>query len=140
MKNMNAHQQPHMSSRGFSAVELLATLFIAVVFLAAGYSLYGSIVTRSSQVRHRAQADNVAYDYLRRYEATVPVACVATNPVTNAAVPVSIAGDLPKPIVSVVITCPLSSVSLISKIKVTIKYTEGASQQNVEHEVYASVQ
>jgi Tfp pilus assembly protein PilE len=127
-------------SAGFSAVELLATIFIAVVFLSAGYSLYGAIVSRSAVTRHRAQADNIAYDYIRRYESTVPTACVTTTPLNNVVVPSSVAGDLGKPTVTVSITCPNNSITLLSKVKVVVNYVEGGVQRNVEHEVFAAIQ
>jgi Tfp pilus assembly protein PilV len=51
---------------GFSTVELLITLFVAAVFLAAGYQLYLVTVRDSGDVRQRARASAIAYDYLRR--------------------------------------------------------------------------
>ncbi len=140
MNTQKTSTPTHASIRGFSAIELLATLFIAFIFLAAGYSLYGAIVTRSAQTRHRAQADNVAYEYIRRYEATVGVSCVTTTPLNNVVVPASVAGDLGKPRVTVAITCPNGTVTLLSKIRVIVYYSEGGEQRNVEHEVFASVQ
>lgn len=127
------------SSKGFSAVELLVTLFVALLFLSMGYALYGTIVTASSQNRHRAQADNIAFEYLRRYEATALNPCVVSTPVNNVTVTGATAADLASPKVTVNITCPNSTVTLLSLVKVTITYQEGGSQRNVYHEVYASV-
>lgn len=129
----------HTSTKGFSAVELLVTLFVAFLFLSMGYTLYGTIVTASSQNRHRAQADNIAFEYLRRYEATATNPCIAATPVNNVTVTGTTAADLASPTVTVGITCPNSTVTLLSLIKVTITYQEGGTQRNVYHEVYASV-
>lgn len=129
----------HKSSKGFSAVELLVTLFIAFLFLSMGYTLYGTIVASSSQNRHRAQADNIAMEYLRRHEATVTNPCVAATPVNQAAVTGATGADLASPKVTVTITCPNSSVTLLSLVKVTVTYQEGGSERNVYHEVYASI-
>jgi prepilin-type N-terminal cleavage/methylation domain-containing protein len=137
---MNTPTSTNESIKGFSAVELLVTLFIAVIFLAAGYSLYGAIVSNSAATRHRAQADNIAYEYLRRYESTVTNPCVTTTPLNNAAVTGDSGIGLPSPTVTVNITCPNSTVTLLSLVKVTIGYKEGGSQRNVYHEVFASTQ
>jgi len=136
MKNNSTHK----STKGFSAIELLVTLFIAMIFLSIGYTLYGIIVNSSSVSRHKAQADNIAYEYLRRYEATVTNPCVQTNPVSNVAVTGATAADLASPTVTINITCPNSTVTLLSTVKVTVSYKEGGVQRNVFHEVFASAQ
>jgi len=128
------------SIKGFSAIELLVTLFIALLFLSIGYTLYGTIVTSSSTARHRAQADNIAFEYLRRYETTVTNPCIVTNPVNNVAVTGATAADLASPTVTVNITCPNGTATLLSLVKVTVLYKEGGVQRNVYHEVYASTQ
>jgi prepilin-type N-terminal cleavage/methylation domain-containing protein len=126
--------------KGFSAIELLVTLFIALLFLSIGYTLYGTIVTSSSVARHRAQADNIAFEYLRRYETTVTNPCIVTNPVNGVLVTGATAADLASPTVTVNITCPNSTATLLSLVKVTVLYKEGGVQRNVYHEVYASAQ
>jgi prepilin-type N-terminal cleavage/methylation domain-containing protein len=128
------------SMKGFSAIELLVTLFIALLFLSIGYTLYGTIVTSSSVARHRAQADNIAFEYLRRYETTVTNPCIVTNPVNNALVTGPTAADLAGPTVTVNITCQNSTATSLSLVKVTVLYKEGGVQRNVYHEVYASTQ
>jgi len=137
---MNKYIRKQESTRGFSAIELLVTLFIAILFLSIGYTLYGMIVTSSTTSRHRAQADNIAYEYLRRYEATVTNPCVTTTPVSGVAVTGNSAADLATPTVTVNITCPNSTVTLLSTVKVTVSYKEGGVQRNVFHEVFASAQ
>lgn len=126
------------TQKGFSAIELLVTLFIALLFLSMGYTLYGAIVTSSSTARHRAQADNITYEYLRRYEATVTSPCIVTTPVNNQPVTSGSAIDLGSPTVTVNISCPNSTVTAVSKVKVTVSYKEKGVQQNVFHEVFAS--
>ena len=128
------------NTQGFSAIELLVTLFIALLFLSIGYTLYGTIVTTSSTARHRAQADNIAFEYLRRYETTATNPCTTSTPVNGAAVTGPAALGLATPTVTVNITCPNSSATLLSLVKVTVLYKEGGVQRNVYHEVYASAQ
>ncbi len=55
------------SQRGFSAVELLITLFIGFLFIMMGYQLYSTIIASSGESRQRATANNIAYAELRKY-------------------------------------------------------------------------
>ena len=126
------------STKGFSAVELLVTLFVALLFLSMGYTLYGAIVTSSAQNRHRAQADNIAFEYLRRYEATATNPCVVSTPLNGVAVTGTSAADLASPAVTINITCPNGTLTSLSLVKVTVTYQEGGTQLNVYHEVFAS--
>lgn len=125
-------------SKGLTSVELLVTIFVAVMFLASGYALYLAIVTQSAGVRHRAQADNIAYDYLRRYESTVTNPCIASTPVNNVTLTEDSAIGLPTPTVTVAITCPNSSVTSVSNVTVTVGYTDRGTARSVRQEIYAS--
>ena len=126
------------SLTGFTTVELLVTLFVAAMFLAAGYMFYNAILLRSSEARWQSQADNIAYDYLRRYEALASVPCVANTPVNQEALTGDAASGLANPRVTVQVTCPISSLNRISKITVTVNYGQGGAPSYVRHEVYAS--
>lgn len=127
------------TTQGFSAVELLITLFVAALFLAAGYTLYDAIVGRSAEARQQAQADNIAYDYLRRYEATVTTPCAASTPVNRVAISGDQAEGLARPLVTVAISCPYgSSINRLSKVTVTVEYGDGGDQRSVTHEVLAT--
>ena len=68
---------------GFSAVELLITLFVAAGFLVAAYQLYNVILSDGGATHQRASIANVAYDYLRQYEANAPHICAANTPLEN---------------------------------------------------------
>jgi len=137
-KNLSTKTFLNRSTNGFSAIELLVTLFIAMLFLSMGYSLYGTIIQSSSQNRQRSQADNIAFEYLRRYEATVTNPCAVTTPLNNVAVTGATAADLASPTVTVNITCPNSTTTVMSRVKVTVAYIDGGSSRNVYHEVYAT--
>lgn len=132
--------EKHVStSSGFTAVELLITLFVAALFLAAGYTLYDAIINRSSEARQTAQADNIAYDYLRRYEATVAVPCAASTPLNRAALTGDAVLGLANPLVTVSVTCPFgSTLNRVSKVTVTIEYGDGGNPRSVQHEVLAT--
>jgi prepilin-type N-terminal cleavage/methylation domain-containing protein len=107
---------------GFSAVELLITLFIAALFLVAGYQLYNLILQDGGQTRAQSKANNVVYDYLKRYESFASNPCTATTPVNNEAIDVS---NLENVSITVAITCPYTASTSISKISVTINYNDG---------------
>ena len=138
MHTIHLNNKRTKGSKGFTAVELLITLFVAVAFLMAGYMLYGVILNRSTLARAEAQADNLAFSYLRQYEASVATTCIASTPLNNAAVTGDSANNLGTPTVTVQITCPISSVNRVSKIQVTIAYLNGGRSYNVQHEIYAS--
>jgi prepilin-type N-terminal cleavage/methylation domain-containing protein len=88
---------------GFTAVELLITLFVAAAFLVAGYQLYNVIIKDSGNTRAQARASNVAYDYMRRYSPSATNPCTAQTPLTDA--PISVAG-IGSATVTVAISCP----------------------------------
>jgi prepilin-type N-terminal cleavage/methylation domain-containing protein len=128
------------TNAGFTAVELLITLFVAALFLAAGYTLYDTILGRSSEARRMAQADNIAYDYLRKYEATVGTTCASSTPLNKVAITGDAAQGLANPFVTVQITCPNVDIPRVSKITVRIDYGEGGDAQYVRHDILASEQ
>lgn len=104
---------------GFTAVELLITLFVAAAFLVAGYSLYNVVIKDGGQTRAQSRASNVAYDYMRRYSASAAFPCVASTPVNNTSINVT---GLSAVTVLVNIECPKASLTSLSKITVTVTY------------------
>lgn len=91
---------------GFTAVELLITLFIAAAFLTSGYQLYSLIIKDGGETRMQARASNIAYDYLQRYKANVTNPCTEQAPETDSSIEVD---GLSNSTVSVSITCPYVS-------------------------------
>lgn len=124
---------PHIKEAGFSAVELLITLFIAAAFLATAYQLYTIIIEDGGNVRTQAKASNIAYDFLRRYTPN------ATNPCTQSTLNPAIAsGSLPSPSSATVnITCPGTlGTNTVSKVQVTILY--GSPAKQVIHAIFVT--
>ena len=74
---------------GFTAVELLITLFVAAAFLVSGYQLYALIIKDGGQTRSDARASNVAYDYMRRYSLSATSPCTTITPVNNSSITIS---------------------------------------------------
>ncbi len=116
---------------GFTAVELLITLFVAAAFLVSGFQLYNLIIKDGGQTRADARASNVAYDYLRRYATSAANPCVAATPVNNTAIAVS---GLSAVTVTVAITCPYAATTSISKVEVTVLYN--SPQQTMKYSTY----
>ena len=114
---------------GFSAVELLITLFIAAAFIATGYQLYSVILKSGGEANFRSRANNIAYDNLRRYSTQVTSPCTTVTPTPTPTIP-SNAG-ISNAAVSVTITCPYGSASPTSKVRVSVTY--GSPQQEVVH-------
>jgi prepilin-type N-terminal cleavage/methylation domain-containing protein len=118
---------------GFTAIELLITLFVAAAFLVAGYQLFSLVIKDGGQARAESRAGNVAYDYMRRY------APAATNPCTEqtplAASAVSIEG-LSNAQITVTITCPEFSVTSLSRVNVSISYN--TPQQTVNYSTFTN--
>lgn len=124
----------HMSQAGFSAVELLITLFIGVAFIGAGYQLYGISVKDGRDVRQRAQASSIAYSQLRTTAATVTNPCTTSS--SNIAVPSS--SGLINTTMTAAIGCPYGATSSVSSVTVTLAYGTDSPQKQVSHAIYAT--
>lgn len=124
---------------GFTAVELLATLFVAAVFLLSGYTLYNTIMSRSGDARQRVQADNIAFDYLRRYQSSATNPCTSSIPATKLPISSSAATNgLTNPTATVQVSCPNSAIPSLSLLTVIIEYQQGANKQQVRQELYVT--
>lgn len=104
---------------GFTIVELIITLFVAVAFLVSGYQLYNVIVKDGGQARAQSRASNVAYDYMRRYSASAAFPCAPSTPLNASSITVS---GLSAVAVTVAIACPQPSLTSLSEITVTVTY------------------
>ncbi|HRQ86882.1 MAG TPA: prepilin-type N-terminal cleavage/methylation domain-containing protein [Candidatus Saccharibacteria bacterium] len=116
---------------GFSAVELLITLFVAAGFLVAAYQLYNVILSDGGSTHQRASVSNIAYDYLRQYEAMVPETCDESTPVDNS--PINIEG-VGSATATVTYSCPVDDDASITKVEVAIEYD---NDEYVSYATYA---
>jgi len=118
---------------GFTAVELLITLFVAAAFLIAGYQLFTVVIRDGGQTRAESRAANVAYDYMRQYTASsTTIPCSPSTPLSNA--PITVDG-LSSPKITISITCPGSAAS-ISKVEAAISYN--VPTQTVKYATYSN--
>lgn len=114
---------------GFSAIELLITLFIAAAFLATGYQLYSVVLKSGVTSRSRALASNIAYDALRRYSAQATNPCTALTPTPLPTIPAN--SGITNAAITVTFSCPYGTTSPTSKLQVTVTY--GSSGGEVDH-------
>jgi len=121
---------------GFTIVELLITLFVAVAFLVSGYQLYNLIIKDGGQTRADARAASVAYDYMRQYSASVTSPCVAATPLGPTGSSVNV-GGLTNVTITVNITCPYTAVTSVSKVDIIVLYN--TPQQTMEYSTYVSL-
>jgi len=119
---------------GFSAVELLITLFIAVAFITTAYQLYSVVIQNGGDARSKAIANNIAYDNLRRYapQATNPCSNVTPSPAPT--IPAN--SGLEQGAITVTITCPYGTSLWLSQVKVTVTY--GMPQKEVVHALFVN--
>lgn len=125
---------PHRHQSGFTAVELLVALFVAVVFLAAGHQLYNAIIQDSGETRQRAKANNIAYNTLRWYADSAPGACTPSTEINNVLVTPDPEG-LTNVRRTVTYDCPQPSMPGLTRVVVRVTY--GANEQEVVHAMYA---
>lgn len=119
---------------GFTAVELLITLFVAAAFLVSGYQLYNLVIKDGGQTRAQARASNVAYDYMRRYSTVAANPCINSTPVNGEDLTVT---GLSAVTVNVEISCPYDNATSVSKIEVTVLYNN--PQKTVMYGTYVKI-
>jgi prepilin-type N-terminal cleavage/methylation domain-containing protein len=123
---------------GFSAIELLITLFVAAAFIMAGYQLYTIIIQDGGEARQKTTANNIAYDNLRRYSGQVAAKCVAKTIDLSSSIPADsgLAGSNNSLVVN--FTCPYGPSSSVTKVTATLKYGTSTPKQEVTHAAYVT--
>lgn len=122
---------------GFSAVELLITLFIAAIFVATGYQLYSVIISNGNEANQRSVASTIAYDNLRRYAPQATNPCTTVTPTPTPTIPSN--SGLTNATITVTINCPYGiagSGGTVAKVQVSVKYA--TPQQEVIHAIYVN--
>jgi len=104
---------------GFTAVELLVTLFVAAAFIIAGYQLFNVVIKDGGETRAQSTAANTAYAYLRQYADSATNPCAPSTPLTNE--PVSVDG-LKSVTITVQIQCAQADAPSLSRVDVLISY------------------
>ena len=124
-------------SEGFSAVELLITLFIGATFLLAGYQLFIYSLRANADARLMAQVSNEAYSHLREHAAEAAGSeCSAGTPANNQLLTID---DVNNPRLTVTITCPYGSGAgsdAVSRVTARITYAAPTGTQEVAHAIF----
>lgn len=131
---MIAQQTARSSADGFTAVELLITLFIAAVFIMTGYQLYSVIMNDGASAKYQAKSSNIAYEYLTKAQASVAASCSVGS--TTPAAPTD--SGVPGIEIAVSTTCPYGAGNQVSRIEVTVKYGSATPKLEVRSVVYAA--
>lgn len=118
--------------QGFTAVELLVTLFVAAAFIIAGYQLFNVVIQDGGETRAKVTAANTAYAYLRQYSDAATNPCTPTTPLTNSPITVQ---DLIQVTISVSIECPQTDAPTLSKVNAIITYNKNP-QQTLTYSTY----
>ncbi len=121
----------HRTQSGFTAVELLITLFVAAAFLIAGYQLFNFVLKDGGDTRAQSRASNVAYDYMRRYSDSASNPCSPSTPITGQSISVD---GLANATITITITCPESDAPTISKVNAIITYN--MPQQTLQYATF----
>lgn len=96
------------AKQGFTAVELLIALAVAVLFLIAGKQLFMAVSATAGEARVRGNANNLAYSILREYQTKAQNPCAAM-PSAQPVDAILLQGyDLSNASATYQITCPYS--------------------------------
>jgi len=121
---------------GFTAVELLVTLFVAAIFLFAGYQLYSIVINDSAVARNQSQASNIALDNARMVSLQFSGPCSGGTVTTfNPAPSIPSGSGLANASISATKDCPIPSGP--SRIVVTVSYGYSSPQEQASHVIYA---
>jgi Tfp pilus assembly protein PilV len=118
------------TKNGFSSVELLITLFVAVAFLATGYQIYIAVAKNSAQSQYRSSADSIAKDYLNRVS-SVRIPCPTSS---DESIIATINNDEVHKIISAPYGC--SSSHSIIKVEIKVLFPVRGVQNSVTHVRY----
>ena len=112
--------------KGFTIIELLVTMFIAVAFLMAGYQLYGMIIKDGSETQLRTKAANIANSLLQTLKADNKYYCKTNSAYVPPSSPVFPNDpELPNYYYTYDIACPYNTTNLkysLTKITITVSY------------------
>lgn len=118
---------------GFTIVELLITMFVAVAFLLAGYQLYSLMIKDSGETTMQTKASNQAYEYLQQYKSMATNPCTSQTPATDQSIEID---GLYNVKYSISISCPYGTGSSLSKVEINLKYGDKLPQQTIKNATY----
>ena len=106
---------------GFTAVEVLITLFVAVLFIGGAYQVYGIVLNNTTESREMALASNYTYRALRQYADQAVNNCSASSSINaNSLLPYP--SLLSNPKLRVSISCPYGTSTTLKQITASLEY------------------
>ena len=137
-----------LRQQGFTAVELLITIFIAAIFLFSGYQLYTQVNRDGTNASRMAFLSSKAYEKVKAAAATVsanyPGGCISTseslpsppNPPDTESETIAGIGTVT---FTTKISCPYGAASSIDAFLINVKasYTYNGKKE-VERAIYAN--
>lgn len=128
------------AQKGLSAVELVVALVVASMFLIAGYQIYTYIFRDGTQTAQAAEANNLAYAYMRKKAASLPSQTICTTSTETATPPTTTKLIIVS--ISTVVDCPYSAVgspqNTVSRVTTTVTYKDAQGNQTVSHALLKS--
>lgn len=124
------------TSEGFSAVELLVTLFIGALFLLGGYQIWAFAQRSGAEADDFSRASSAAYEYLQKSSSDMTCTGTAASPTliqNNVAITVS---GLNSPRLTVSQVCPIVTGTTTAKVTSTVSYTVAGTTRSVSHATY----
>lgn len=120
--------------RGFTAVELLITIIVGMIFIGAVSQVYTVVINDAAATRYKATARSLAYTQARVTVASLGATCTASN----ATITLSSTG-LPAPVSQTTnVACPYVGVSYstlqVARVTVTVSY--GGAGESAKHVLY----
>lgn len=143
MEQESAMIKRHLLQKGFTAAELLVTLFIGSVFLFAGSQLYIQVTRDGDEVDTLMAISNIAYKKAQEAGVSVskafPAGCVAASESSPAAVSQNVP-DIGNVSFQTTVRCPMqpSVQANLFHVKVTATYKLNSRERVVQHAVYAN--
>jgi len=137
------YKKYHKREKGFTAVELLITLFVAAVFLFAGYQLYTQVTRDGRDAEKMAKLSSIAYERAQQTGATVaasyPYGCKSTSQSTTGPASEDIQ-NIGTVDFTTVISCPggINASADLFLVTVTASYKNNGVSEEVEHAIYAN--
>lgn len=108
------------NTSGFTAIELLVAIIVAVMLLGGGYQLYSVALTSSGTAYRRATASNAAYELLRSTTNQMTSPCVVKTVANNLALPTTYGLTGARYTTSV--TCPYGTTSNLNQFTTVVTY------------------
>lgn len=129
--------------KGFTAVELLITLFIASIFLLAGYQLYTQVIRDGQEASNLSEVSNLTHERLQSTATTT----AANNP--NGCTSASVSGPTDSQATvsgigavtfTTTVSCPrgASASADLFLIKIKASYTQNGEARELEHATYTN--